>query len=380
MMGKAAAPALVVAMSVLLASPALAEIVVFDGSSLERNFAKFRAIDFEDIRLGDRGLPGPGSGAPTPVTTVRIQGVTFSDPYGLSTGFCSSPTCTPDPRNPDGGNNELFLDPGGEISFASAPRLVVLDVQGIGDNPFELQVTDGSGHALTVDSHGVLFGRTLLGLRSDNGVQRIAVLDVGGTLGPIALARVLFTHSQMSAAGRTSDGVRIVWELADGMTLSEAWLERSEGVDGERWIRPRTERSIDNSTVAEIDRSAVANRVYRYRLVAVEGGNGVVMDGPIVVDSQPALESKLVEVGPNPAKGRVTVLFALQHEGTIDIDMLDVQGRSVASLARGMWPAGTHAVEWNGSMRNGAPAPPGIYLLRYARPGGLDWRMVVRLP
>jgi len=180
---KAAVTALFVASFALLATPALAQIESFDASSLEPSFDSFKEIDFEATPLGPSG------------TKLQIRGVTFNDPYGLTTGFCSSPTCFPDPQNPNGGNNELFLNPGGEISFASSPRLVVLDVQGIGDNPFELRVTDKAGHTLAVNSQGVLFGRTLLGLRASDGVQSIAVTNVGGTLGPLALARALFSQS-----------------------------------------------------------------------------------------------------------------------------------------------------------------------------------------
>jgi hypothetical protein len=289
MTGKAAVTALIVASFTLLATPGSAGIEVFDASSLEPSFDRFREIDFEDLRLGEDGGARPGGETPIVARNLRIRGVTFSDPYSLRTGFCSSPTCSPDPQNPNDGNNELFLNSGGEISFAPSPRIVVLDIQGMGDNPFELLVTDRKGHMLTVNSQGVLFGQTPLGLRASDGVQRIAVIGVGGTLGPLTLARVLF-------------------------------FERG-------WI-----------------------------------------------------ESRLVQVGPNPGSGPVRIDFALQDAAAIEIDVFDVQGRRVASPARGEWQAGTHAVEWDGLSRTGEPVPSGIYLLRYTYPGGEDWRRVVRLP
>jgi hypothetical protein len=54
---------------------------------------------------------------------------------GLYDGFCAPPTCVPEPDNADGGNIALFLNPGARISFAQTPTVVVVDVQGIGDNP-----------------------------------------------------------------------------------------------------------------------------------------------------------------------------------------------------------------------------------------------------
>ena len=88
----------------------------------------------------------------------------------------------------------------------------------------------------------------------------------------------------------------------------------------------------------------------------------------------------LAEVTPNPGNGPVRMAFWLEQAGTIEIDVFDLLGRRVASPARGTWPAGTHEVEWNGLVRNGQPAPSGVYLVRYAHAGGQDRRSIVRLP
>jgi flagellar hook assembly protein FlgD len=85
-----------------------------------------------------------------------------------------------------------------------------------------------------------------------------------------------------------------------------------------------------------------------------------------------------VEVGPNPGSGPVRIAFALKHAGAIEIDVFDVQGRRVASPGAGVWPAGMHVVEWNGRTHSGEVAPSGLYLLRYAYPGGQDRRRIVR--
>src|SRR5437867_1922067 len=97
-----AVTALVVAALALVATPALAAIEAFDATPLEPGFDKFQEIDFEDLQLGSgNGLPSPGGGDSV-VTSIRIRSVTFSDPFQLQTGFCSFPTCSPDPQNPDG--------------------------------------------------------------------------------------------------------------------------------------------------------------------------------------------------------------------------------------------------------------------------------------
>ena len=62
-----------------------------------------------------------------------------------------------------------------------------------------------------------------------------------------------------------------------------------------------------------------------------------------------------------------------ERPAEIQIDVYDLLGRRVASLARGPWPAGAHEVQWNGE------APAGIYVLRYRYPGGQDRRGIVRV-
>jgi hypothetical protein len=64
---------------------------------------------------------------------------------------------------------ELFLNAGGAMSFETTPRRVVLDIQGMGDNPFTLRVTDARGRTRQVQDQAVLYGRKLVGVFSESG-------------------------------------------------------------------------------------------------------------------------------------------------------------------------------------------------------------------
>lgn len=187
------------------------------------------------------------------------------------------------------------------------------------------------------------------------------------------------TLVQRFTAGRVSDGIQVVWEVAEGATASEVWLERSDGANSESWSRPLTERSLENRAVVELDRSAVSDRAYRYRLIAREGSDDTVIGPAIAVGAQARPESHLVQVGPNPGSGPVKIAFALKHAAAIEIDVFDVQGRRVASPGRGVWPPGTHTLEWSGRTHSGEAASAGVYLVRYAYPGGQDRRVIVRV-
>lgn len=208
------------------------------------------------------------------------------------------------------------------------------------------------------------------------------VLDVGGCgqIGALGVGcGVTATVVQRFTAGRESEGIRVVWEVADGATASEIWLERSEARSGQVWIRPRTERLMDSRAMVELDRSALSDRRYWYRLVALEGNSATVIGSPIGVGAQARLDSRLVGVSPNPGGGPVRIAFALDHAGAIEVGVYDLQGRKIASPGRGVWPAGSHEVVWDGRTRNGQSAPAGMYVVRYLYPGGKDRRGIVRI-
>ena len=203
------------------------------------------------------------------------------------------------------------------------------------------------------------------------GCGQIGALGVGCGVTPTLVQR--FT------AGRVSVGIRVIWEVEEGATATAIWVERAEGLNGQAWTQPVMERSIEGGTVVELDRSALPDRTYWYRLVARDGGKVTVLDPGILVEAQARLAFGLVEVGPSPGSGPVRIAFSLASASAIEIDVFDIQGRRVASPAHGTWPAGTQEVAWDGRTRSGQSAPAGLYLVRYRYPGGQDRRRIVRV-
>lgn len=176
-----------------ITASANAHIHAFDASRQDRLLARLVEVDFEDVNVYANPNPFPLPGLPNPLI---LDGVTFTDPHRLSGGFCSSPTCEPDPDNADDGNNGLFLNPGATIKFEKNPALVVMDIQGNGDNPFTLAITDARGHRQLVRSQGVPFGKTVIGIYSLHRIAQIKVVEVGGTGGPLAVSRVLYSRTR----------------------------------------------------------------------------------------------------------------------------------------------------------------------------------------
>jgi hypothetical protein len=84
----------------------------------------------------------------------------------------------------------------------------------------------------------------------------------------------------------------------------------------------------------------------------------------------------LEEVGPNPGSGPIRIAYSLAHEANVEVEVFDVRGGRVASLVQGVRPVGTYTALWNARMQQGAPAPAGMYLIRYRYPGGQQLRRV----
>lgn len=196
----------------------------------------------------------------------------------------------------------------------------------------------------------------------------VGALDVGCAATPTLVERFV--------AERTDEGVRLNWRIAS-LPAADVWLERSEHSPGP-WDRIATERTIEGDGVSELDRTAVPERAYWYRLVARDGdGRELTLGVPIAVSPREALGFRIVRISPIPAEGPVQIEFALPRPADVTLDLFDVQGRTVATLTQGVRPAGRHTIEWSGRI-SGVSAPAGFYVVRYRFPGGQDERRLVR--
>jgi hypothetical protein len=64
---------------------------------------------------------------------------------------------------------------------------------------------------------------------------------------------------------------------------------------------------------------------------------------------------------PNPARGEISIEFALPCAGEASVRVFDVSGRLVKTLHRGPLPAGSHSLTWDGRTSAGVFAKAGLY-------------------
>ena len=67
---------------------------------------------------------------------------------------------------------------------------------------------------------------------------------------------------------------------------------------------------------------------------------------------------------PNPFNPSTAIRFSLPAERSIRLGIFDAGGRLIRPLARGVYPAGSNEVEWNGRDESGRRAASGVYYCR----------------
>jgi hypothetical protein len=80
-------------------------------------------------------------------------------------------------------------------------------------------------------------------------------------------------------------------------------------------------------------------------------------------------ETRLLAPSPNPMRGGGTVRLDLARAGRVRVEVFDLSGRRVATLADGEFPAGTHALRWDARRDDGRAAGAGLYFVRMSGPG-----------
>jgi hypothetical protein len=83
----------------------------------------------------------------------------------------------------------------------------------------------------------------------------------------------------------------------------------------------------------------------------------------LAVEEASLTEFSLGRPTPNPVHGTMRVPFILQRDADVRLEVLDIQGRVVATLLEGTLSAGRHEAMWTGAAKRGM-AKSGVYLVR----------------
>ncbi|HLF14075.1 MAG TPA: T9SS type A sorting domain-containing protein, partial [Bacteroidota bacterium] len=90
----------------------------------------------------------------------------------------------------------------------------------------------------------------------------------------------------------------------------------------------------------------------------------------IARDTPGPVGPKFTDLYPNPFNPATTIGIFMPVAGEVEIDIVDLTGRRVATLARGFRNAGHHSIDWDARGPEGLPVAGGVYLV-VLRSGGL---------
>jgi hypothetical protein len=69
---------------------------------------------------------------------------------------------------------------------------------------------------------------------------------------------------------------------------------------------------------------------------------------------------------PNPTNPSTSIRFSLAYASPVTLELFNISGQRVATIANGRFAAGEHTVTWDGNGLGGRPVSSGIYLYRFA--------------
>lgn len=146
------------------------------------------------------------------------------------------------------------------------------------------------------------------------------------------------------------------------------------------WTAPATEGTVEFYAIAQsTDGSGTGGDSWNFYggsvgapfPIDVAAPAGVGDPGPAVLSLSPAY--------PNPFASSARIRFSLARSGPARLDVFDLSGRRIATLAAGEFAAGPHEVAWNGLTSRGEWTDAGVYLVRLAAGGRVLTTRVVRI-
>ncbi len=265
-----------------------------------------------------------------PVDDCNVADLTYLVAYLFQGG--AEPPCMPE-ANVNG-------DPNEEVNVADLTYLVAYLFQG-GNPPLDCGETQkmgavgkvGGGISLcTVYEHG----RTTISLASDVDIRGVQ-MDLSG-------------DATGEAVMLANDNLELLYHLGDGVVrLGLLDLEGSTVIEkGTRALVSLPGRyEITDALVSDLNHAAIVPNI-----------------NPSPKDANLPHEYALHQNYPNPFNPTTEISFSLPSAGDVTLQVYNLLGQQVRSLADGFYEAGNHGVTWDGTNQAGQPVSSGVYFYR----------------
>ena len=161
----------------------------------------------------------------------------------------------------------------------------------------------------------------------------------------------------------------------------------------------RTDRHVVDVTTATLDgavsRASGDVGVFRFRVLDPDRSEVRIVsfqtaDGEWAVDEQVSYgnavgvatlpsSTRLVGAAPNPFNPVTSISFELSARAEVSLEVYNVSGQRVKTLASGSWDAGRHSVTWNGTDQSGRGVSSGVYFTLFRSGGKTESKRVTLL-
>ena len=120
------------------------------------------------------------------------------------------------------------------------------------------------------------------------------------------------------------------------------------------------------------------HEVFNPGYVYVYAGNAQMVSN--LDETLPPLDDHLqVSVYPNPFNPETTISFDLAEQGFVTIEVFNIKGQKVKTLARDSLAPGHHTFVWNGTDNNGKSVSSGVYFYKMSTPDHISTQKMLLL-
>ena len=175
-------------------------------------------------------------------------------------------------------------------------------------------------------------------------------------------------------------GVSLSWRLSPvaQRELRGVRVQRADDIEGP-YANRTGQDLVPGSSMSFDDEAVEAGRTYWYRLQLVSADGTLTAAGPIrvVVGDMAGLRTALATPAVS-GSGPVEIRFSLgRASGAARLDVFDISGRLVRSLAQGMSRPGQYLRTWDRRDDRGADVARGVYLIRLQAGSTTDAKKLV---
>lgn len=166
-----------------------------------------------------------------------------------------------------------------------------------------------------------------------------------------------------SFSGNLRNGaVELRWTAAATGSLDGFNVYRGDGESPDRFDRLNDEPFGTAGTNIYLDESALSGRTYTYQVGGVQGDREFLSFTLSI--NVPAIPLTLYQNYPNPFNPSTSISFYMPGPDRVRLEIFDVQGRRIRTLADRQMEGGRHTLHWNGSNDAGRQVASGIYVYR----------------